>query len=126
MSQEKKEKINIMELITPETDESQLREIVEKLLTPDDMQMLGGKEAAAQKVVDSIAYLGVFASEPATFDELAFDRTATLGLPKNEAKRILEIDGRIGVYKTEAEKFRGEKRFSISEEQANIYKRFLT
>lgn len=126
MANEKGEPTNLMKLITPETDESQLRDIVAKFLTPEDVQMLGGKEAAAQKVADSIAYLGAFAPEPATFDEHAFSMTSTFGLPKEEAKRILEIDGRIGVYKTENKKFREETRFSVSKEQVKIYKQFLT
>lgn len=65
-------------------------------------------------MADSIAYLGAFAPAPATLDDETFFMTATLGLPKDEALKILEIDKRIGVLQDESAKAPG--RMSVSPE----------
>jgi len=114
-----------MNLITPQTNAEQLAQIVSNLLTPEDKQILGGKEAASTRVADSVAYLGAFAPSPATFDKAAFFAISAFGLSEPEAERLWEIDKRIGVLKDESSV--GQGRVSVSSELVNAAKtQFLT
>ena len=88
------------------TTPDQFPDIVKSFLLPDDVALLGGEAGvASQKVSDSLAYLGVFAPSPATFDKQAFMFTAGGDFPEEESERILSIAQRLGVVKAEGERF---------------------
>lgn len=114
MSEAKDQPQKLMDLVTPQTTFNDLLGLVKQFINPEEEKFLGGGETAAQKVADSIAYLGAFVPAPATLDEEAFFMTATLDLPKEEALKILEIDRRIGVLQDESAKELG--RMSVSPE----------
>lgn len=99
MAEEKAQKPQpkLIELVTPDTREPELKEIVSQFITPEDEEVLGGKEEAIQKVADGVAYLGPFAPAPATFDAQAFNRTAAFGLPEEQQKKLLELCKKMGV-----------------------------
>ena len=98
---ENKERQTITGLLTPTTKRDECVKIVKQLLTPDEVKFLG-EEDAADKVVESIAYLGVFAPAPATFDKQAFFFTAVADLPEKEGEAIWSICNQIGVFKNES------------------------
>mgnify|MGYP003395681095 CR=1 FL=1 len=124
MAEEKAVTQKLMDLVTPETDGEKLKELVSQFITPEDEEVLGGKDVAVTKVADSVAYMGPFAPSPATFDESAFSATAAFDLPPTEAKRLLEINRRMGVIEDAPNQPR---RFTVSEKVVNAAKnQFLT
>lgn len=109
-----------IDLITPETSYLGLVKLVNQFLSPDDRQILGGGETALKKVADSIAYLGVFAPYPATFDKSAFLEIAAFELPTVEQERLWKINKRLELLKDESPV--GKDRVSISTELVTIAK----
>ena len=104
------------------TTPDQFPDIVKPFLTPEDIQALGGdSDLVAQKISDSIAYLGAFAPAPATFDKGAFMATAGFDYPAIEAERILSIAQRLGVIQSEPN-----ERLSISQSMAVRLEGLLT
>lgn len=77
-------------------------------------KIFGGVEAAPEKIVESVAYLGVFAPAPATFDKGAFFFTAVAGVPEQEGEAIWNICKQIGVLKDESSA--GQGRVSVSKD----------
>lgn len=124
MAEEKANTQKLMDLVTPETDESKLKELVSQFITTEDEKILGGRDHAITKVADSVAYLGAFAPSPATFDYVAFSVTAALDLPQVEARKLIEINRRMGVIEDVASQ---PGRFTVSEKVVNAAQnQFLT
>lgn len=120
---ETKKQFDLMAQVKSDTTLDQLKEVISQLLLPEDEEVLGGKEKAVAKVADSIAYFGAFAPAPATLNYLAFQNTSAFGLPEKEAKRLFEINKRIGALKHEPKPgVRGEERVSVSEKLVMIAK----
>jgi hypothetical protein len=111
---------NLIDFITPETDEKGLREIVQQFITPEDEEVLGGKEEATKKVAESVAYLGVFIPLPATFDEEAYQTVICSGLSNDEGQRLFEISRRMGAIQDAGQGFNGVDIFSITPELKNF------
>ena len=108
---EKKEEQALDELIMVNTKREDFVEMVADRLSPDEKQNLG--ENAADKVVESMAYLGAFAPEPATFDKGAFLATAGFGLEEKEVDTVWDFLKRTGALKDRADVNSG--RVSVSE-----------
>lgn len=98
---ENKERQTITGLLSPTTKRDECVKIVKQLLTPDEVKFLG-EEDAADKVVESMGYLGAFAPSPATFDKQAFFFTAVADLPEKEGEAVWSICKQIGVLKDES------------------------
>ncbi|TSC84112.1 MAG: hypothetical protein G01um101416_1128 [Microgenomates group bacterium Gr01-1014_16] len=109
----------ITDIVKPETTEAQLVKTLSELLTSEDEAVLGRKGLAATRWAESIAYLGAFAPEPATFDESAFRNVAAVGFEAEKVKRLLELNVKIGAIKKLGE------RFSVSPEIITIAHQFL-
>lgn len=115
----------IIDLVTPETTFEELKQLVSRFIIPEDLRGFGsGKENLVGLVADSIAYLGAFASAPATFDEKAFFDTATLGWSETVGRKILEIDKRMGIMQDEPSA--GPGRMSVTAEMIKMANQFLT
>jgi hypothetical protein len=112
---------NLMDLITPETDYDKLVGLVDQFLTEEDKRLLGEGETATQKVADSLAYLGPFAPEPATFNKEAFISVAAFGLPSVEQDKLWEIAKKLGILKDESKT--GSGRVSVSSQFVEMAKK---
>jgi hypothetical protein len=108
---ETNERQTITGLLTGITKRDECVKIVKQLLTPEEVTTLGG-ENAADKVVDSVAFLGVFAPAPATFDKEAFLFTTSGDLPEKEGETIWNFCKKVGIIKDES--FAGKERVSVS------------
>ncbi len=125
MSETKNQPQRLIDLVKPETTEDEFRQLVSQFITSEDLKGFdGGKENLAGLVADSVAYLGVFAPTPATFDEAAFFATATLGEPEKVGRIILGIDKRMGIMQDEPKV--GPGRMSIAPEMKKMASQFLT
>jgi hypothetical protein len=91
---------------------------VKDLLKETEVTILGGgnKDEAANKIIESLAYMGVFAPEPATFDTDAFMATAGADLSSRvEGITIIGFLDRTGAFKEdETVEVGSPRRFSIS------------
>ena len=106
--------INLMELVTPETDNAGLMKLVDKFLTPDDRKVLGEK-GASEKVANSIAYLAAFPPAPSSFDKPAFSAAIVADLPVPEQDMLWILLRKFGILKNELPSpLDGSERVSIS------------
>jgi len=108
---EKKEGQTLDELVTSNTKREEFVEMVEERLTPEEKTNLG--ENAANKLVESMSYLCVFAPEPATFNKKAFAFTGGFGLEEKEIDTIWNFMKRTGILKDQSALDPG--RVSVSE-----------
>ncbi|HKC04873.1 MAG TPA: hypothetical protein VKC54_03310 [Patescibacteria group bacterium] len=110
---EANERPNFAEFIKPDLKRDECVKIIQSLLTPEEITALGG-ENAADKVIDGLSYLGVFAPAPATFDRGAFLFTTSGIFDGNEGVKAWNICKQLGIFKDESEVDPG--RVSISED----------
>lgn len=107
---------NLSELISPTLKREDFVKMVEDRLLPDEVINLGHKpEEAADKIVESLAYIGVFASKPATFDKGAFKFTGGFDLDDEAVDTVWNFLIRTGVFVDESETSPGR----VSIEQKN-------
>ena len=116
--QEAKDKTDFESLVSITTNREEVIDIVKDLLKDTEVTVLGGgdKDKAADVVIESLAYMGVFAPEPATFDSDAFMATAGADLSSRvEGLTVVGFLERTGVFKEdESVKVGSSRRFSIS------------
>ncbi len=114
----------LIELIKPDMHEEELKGLVTQFISPEEEEILGGKEEAIQRITDATAYVGVFAPVPATFDLAAFSAVNARGLTEEQTNKVLEICKRMGVIE-DVEGRPG--RMAVSREMVEIAKnQFLT
>lgn len=106
------------------TSNDEFIELLDKYLTPEDVEILGGRDVAALKLSECYPFLGIFAAFPGTFDRNAFMATAGSGMTKVEGERAFEIGLRNGILQSEPEV--GPGRVSLSESMLEKLGQFLT
>ena len=119
MSESKEKPQSINGLVNANTSRDQFVGVLQSLLNPEETEKLGGVEVAADKVPESLAYLGVFAPAPATFDKDAFAFTAGANLLEEEGSTVWETLKRVGVLKDESATS-SPGRYSISKELVDM------
>lgn len=97
---------NFVEIIGPDTTKDQFVDAVKKSLKPDEVKELGGVETAAEKIVESMSYFGVFSSDPdATMSKDAFAVTGGSDLNTNEIDIVWNVFNRLGIVTKAEDKF---------------------
>lgn len=97
--------------------------LLDKYLTPEDIEILGGREKAAGKLAECCPYLGVFASAPTTLGIKAFEEIIQLDVTEDEANRASKIAIRIGIFQDGSYVAPG--RVCVSESMLEKLKQFL-
>lgn len=97
---------NFVEIIGPDTTKDQFVDAVKKALKPDEVKELGEVETAAEKIVESMSYFGVFSSDPdATMSKDAFAVTGGSDFNTNERDIIWNVFNRLGIVTKAEDKF---------------------
>lgn len=95
--------------------------MVEDRLVPDEVINLAHKpEEAADIIVESLAYIGVFAPKPATFDKGAFKFTGAFDLDDEATNTVWNFLIRTGIFIDESKV--GPDRVSIEQKTAEMLK----
>lgn len=102
------------ELVNVDTNRDRCIEIIKGLITSDEViNIASTRDEAAEKVVESLAYLGVFAPAPATFDKTAFEMTGGFDADPEASDTMWNFFLRTDILNDESAK--AQDRVSISE-----------
>lgn len=120
MTNEKdKQQNDLSNLISPSLKREKLVNLIKDRLTYDEFLNLGfNAKEAADKIVESFSYLGVFAPEPSTFDKASFLFTGAFDMDDEAANTAWNVLLRIGLLKEEPEV--GRDRVSIDQKTIDM------
>lgn len=108
---ENNERSKFTGFIKPDLKKEECIKIIQSLLTPQEINALGG-ESAADKLIDGISYIGVFAPAPGTFDKPAFSFVNVDVFEGKEGEVAWDVCKQLGIFKDESAS--GPGRVSIS------------
>lgn len=101
---------NFIEIIGPDTTKDQFVDAVKKALKPDEAEELGGVDMAAEEIVESMSYFGVFSPDPdATLSKDAFAVTGGSDFNTNELNMVWNVFNRLGILTKAEDKFQDER-----------------
>lgn len=101
---------NFVEIIGPDTTKDQFVDAVKKALKPDEVKELSGVETAAEKIVESMSYFGVFSLDPdATLSKDAFAVTGGQDFNADEKNMVWNVFNRLGIVTKAEDKFQDER-----------------
>lgn len=99
--------------IKPDLKREECVKIIQSLLTPQEINALGGKDAA-DRLVDGLSFIGVFAPAPGTFDKSSFSFVTADVFEGKEGEIAWGVCKQLGIFKDESAS--GPGRVSISED----------
>lgn len=116
---ENKNDQTLIDLISPNTKREDFVKRVEEILEPDEVINIHPmRKDAADKIVECLSYMGVFAAQPATLDIDAFKFTAVPELDDEAAYTVWNFFNRTGVFVDESKV--GEGRVSIEQKTIDM------
>lgn len=92
------EQRDITHLLNKNTKREECIKLVQEMLNKREATTLGGPDQAAEKIVESMAYFGVFATG-GTIDKTSFEFTGGQTLNRSERNTVWSVFEEIGIIK---------------------------